>query len=92
MVRKLRQHGCAVHDQSVHERQTTQRVSRKSVSVNAADGSLDEVVPQQLGLAARDALRADGYALEWHSYPMPHAVCIEEIQAVGAWLTARLAD
>lgn len=65
--------------------------ANRQTPIFAAHGSLDDVVPQQLGLAARDALRADGYALEWHSYPMPHAVCIEEIQAVGAWLAARLA-
>ena len=71
----------------------TQRSAANSKTpIFSAHGSLDGVVPQQLGLAARDALRADGYVLEWHSYPIPHAVCIEEIQAVGAWLAARLAD
>lgn len=65
--------------------------ANRKTPIFAAHGSLDEVVPAQLGLAARDALRADGYALEWHSYPIPHAVCIEEIEAVGAWLAARLA-
>jgi phospholipase/carboxylesterase len=24
--------------------------------------------------------------VEWHEYPMPHAVCPEEIADVGAWL------
>ena len=66
--------------------------ANRKTPIFAAHGSLDEVVPPQLGLAARDRLRADGYTLEWHSYPIPHAVCIEEIQAVGAWLAARLAD
>ena len=27
-----------------------------------------------------------GYAVEWHEYPMPHSVCIEEIGHIGAWL------
>jgi len=69
----------------------TQRseVNRKT-PIFAAHGSQDEVVAPQLGLAARDTLLADGYPLEWHSYPLPHAVCIEEIEAVGAWLAARL--
>ncbi len=65
--------------------------ANRKTPIFAAHGSQDEVVPPQLGLAARDALRADGYAIEWHDYPIPHAVCIEEIQAVGAWLAARLA-
>ena len=64
--------------------------ANRQTPIFAAHGSFDEVVPPQLGLAARDRLRADGYALEWHSYPIPHAVCIEEIEAVGAWLAARL--
>lgn len=65
--------------------------ANRDTPIFAAHGSLDEVVPAQLGLAARDALRAAGYTLEWHSYPIPHAVCIEEIRATGSWLAARLA-
>ena len=29
-----------------------------------------------------------GYAVEWNSYPMPHAVCPEEIADIGRFLTS----
>ncbi len=56
-----------------------------------AHGSLDPIVPQALGLASRDALRALGYGVDWHEYPMAHQVCAEEIDALRAWIGARLA-
>jgi phospholipase/carboxylesterase len=43
------------------------------------------------GKASRDALAAHGYTVEWHSYPMEHAVCPEEIAAIGDWLRGVLA-
>ena len=55
-----------------------------------AHGSADPVVPQALGVASRDALAALGYAVEWHSYPMAHQVCGEEIADLRRWLGARL--
>ena len=54
-------------------------------------GSVDQVVPQTLGSRSRDALVAFGYAVEWHSYPMAHSVCAEEIADLRAWIGARLA-
>ena len=54
-------------------------------------GSMDPVVPQVLGERSRDALKALGYAVEWHSYPMPHQVSGEEIAELRTWLDARLA-
>jgi len=35
-------------------------------------------------------LESAGYQVDWHSYPMQHAVCQEEIQAIRTWLLARL--
>lgn len=55
-----------------------------------AHGSMDGVVPVRLGEAAADQFRAGGYALEWHSYPIGHAVCPEEILHIRAWLGAHL--
>ena len=39
----------------------------------------------------RDALRALGYEVEWHEYPMGHSVCMEEIADLNAWLLRVLA-
>ena len=43
----------------------------------------------RLGVMARDALRALGYAVEWKEYPMQHQVCLPEIQEVSRWLQSR---
>ena len=52
---------------------------------------MDPMVPMALGQAARERLEGLGYGVEWHEYPMQHQVCLEEIQALGAWLRERLA-
>jgi phospholipase/carboxylesterase len=51
-----------------------------------AHGSADPVVPHGLGAQSRDFLRAQGYAVEWHEYPMPHAVCAPEIADIREFL------
>ena len=53
-------------------------------------GSLDPVVPIQLGEASRQALSNLGYSPAWHSYTMPHAVSPEETRDIGKWLGGTL--
>lgn len=62
----------------------------RGLSVFMAHGSLDPMLPQQLGELSRDLLQEAGYDVAWHSYPMQHQVCLEEIRAIGAWLQPRL--
>jgi phospholipase/carboxylesterase len=52
-------------------------------------GSLDPTVGQALGSMSRDWLRAHGYGVEWHSYPIPHALCADEIRELSIWLAER---
>jgi phospholipase/carboxylesterase len=61
-------------------------LSNHSTPIFMAHGSLDPVVEPDLGAAARALLVAAGYAVEWHSYPMGHSVCAEELSAVAAFL------
>lgn len=56
------------------------------VPVFIAHGRNDGIVTLERGEAARDALRGLGHEVEWHDYPMEHSVCIEEVQALQAWL------
>jgi phospholipase/carboxylesterase len=51
-----------------------------------AHGTMDPVVPVAAGQMSRDALRALGYDVEWHEYPMPHSVCLDEVRDLNAWL------
>lgn len=53
-------------------------------------GSEDAVVPEPLGMLSRDTLAGAGYDVAWHSYPMAHQVCAEEIADLRAWIGARL--
>ena len=51
-----------------------------------AHGTFDPMVDLSLGQAGKEMLEKRGYKVEWHSYPMPHAVSPEEIGAIAAWL------
>ena len=51
-----------------------------------AHGIQDPVVPYSMGAESKKRLTEMGYAVEWHEYPMPHSVCLEEVQDIGAWL------
>jgi len=64
--------------------------ANRSTPIFAAHGTHDDVVSPSLGLAARALLGERGYALEWHEYPIPHSVCLEEVQAIGRWLTRHM--
>lgn len=57
-----------------------------------AHGTQDPVLAFELGQRSREHLEAMGYTLEWHEYPMEHAVCPPEIQAVSSWLQQVLAE
>ncbi len=62
-----------------------------AIPILAAHGTEDDVVTLELGMQARGFLMERGYKLEWHEYPMPHAICLEEIELIGGWLQARMA-
>ena len=55
-----------------------------------AHGSLDPVVPIGLGLMSREWLTRHGFRVDWHSYPMPHSVSMDEIRHLTQWLDERL--
>ena len=51
-----------------------------------AHGQGDTMVPMMLGMKSRDYLRRAGYTVEWHEYPMAHAVCPQEIADIREFL------
>jgi phospholipase/carboxylesterase len=59
-----------------------------AVPIFMAHGEYDPVLPLQLADNSRRALEREGYAVDWHVYPMPHSVCAPEIAAIAAWLEA----
>ena len=54
-----------------------------------AHGVQDPVIPQAIAAHTAQTLKDLGFPLEWHSYPMAHQVCAEELEALGDWLDAR---
>jgi len=60
--------------------------ANQQTPVVMAHGSFDTVVDPALGAESRAFLTAAGQPVEWHTYPMAHAVCPEEITAIAGWL------
>lgn len=58
----------------------------RELPVFMAHGSFDPMIPMQWGRASADRLIDSGFEVEWHDYPMAHAVCPQEIQDIRAWL------
>ncbi|MFT4196259.1 alpha/beta hydrolase [Ottowia sp.] len=57
-----------------------------------AHGSQDDIVAPARAIASRELLQSLGYAVEWHDYPMGHAVCLEEVRDLQAWLCRVLSE
>lgn len=51
-----------------------------------AHGESDPVIPLALAVRSREALDAMGYDVQWHTYPMPHSVNMEEIGHIRAFM------
>ena len=56
------------------------------VPIFMAHGTHDPMIPMARAMRARETLSGLGYRLEWHEYPMPHSVCLEEVRDISAWL------
>ena len=57
-----------------------------SLPVFMAHGQFDPMIEMQGGRNAFERLESLGYDVEWHDYPMAHAVCAEEIDDIRGWL------
>ncbi|HSB24314.1 MAG TPA: dienelactone hydrolase family protein [Burkholderiaceae bacterium] len=51
-----------------------------------AHGRFDPMIALPRAQSTRDALRAFGYDVQWHEYPMEHAVCLPEIADLQQFL------
>ncbi|HTF88803.1 MAG TPA: dienelactone hydrolase family protein [Planctomycetota bacterium] len=64
--------------------------ANRDVPILMCHGTRDPMVGRQRGKGSADALKAAGYRVDWHEYPMQHEVVIEEIRLVGEFLTSVL--
>ncbi len=61
-------------------------IGRKDLPIFMAHGNFDPVLRLEWGRSSADKLIEAGYDVEWHTYPMAHAVCPQEIADISAWL------
>jgi len=71
---------------------TEAAAANRSTPIFMGHGTDDAIVPLRLAEISRAALQSRGYEVEWHTWPMPHAVCAEEIDAIGQFLVRVLGD
>lgn len=63
----------------------------KETPIFAAHGQFDDVVPIQLGKAAYEHMKNNGFNISWKEYPMQHNVCLEQLHDISRWLQTQLA-
>jgi len=60
--------------------------ANRQTPIFMAHGLYDPVIPIMMGAGSMTFLTGLGYAVEWRQYPMPHSVCPDEVEDIGAWL------
>jgi phospholipase/carboxylesterase len=63
----------------------------QEVPIFMAHGRYDDLIPISRAERSRELLEALGYRITWKTYPMPHAVCAEEIADIAGFLARVLA-
>jgi phospholipase/carboxylesterase len=61
-----------------------------ALRVFMAHGRFDPIVPHALGEASCEKLRSLGCVVDWHSYPMPHSLCADEVADLRRFVLAVL--
>lgn len=74
-----------------HRLGTDRHPANRNLPVFVGHGASDPMVPCFMGEHAAERLSGLGHPVEWHTYPMQHAVCPQEIDDLSAWLQTRLA-
>jgi phospholipase/carboxylesterase len=73
-----------------HRLENDRHEANKDLPLFVGHGRSDPMVPFMLGEQLAERMRSLGHPVEWHSYPMLHAVCPEEIADLSAWLRTTL--
>jgi phospholipase/carboxylesterase len=73
-------------DMATQERQA----ANAETPIFLAHGTHDPVVTLERAEASRAKLVELGYSVQWHTYPMPHSVCAQEIDDISSFLQSVL--
>lgn len=69
-----------------------QHPANQTTPIFMAHGTADPVVALAWAQASREQLSRMGYAVQWHTYPMPHSVHPAEIADISRFLQQTLAS
>ena len=58
----------------------------QSIPIMMAHGEMDPLIPITMAQFTCDYLKENGYAVEFHTYPVQHGICQAEIDDISAWL------
>ena len=64
--------------------------ANRNLPLFMAHGLYDDIIPLRRAEQSRKILLDAGYDVEWHTYPMPHSVCAEELVDIASFLVKRL--
>ena len=64
--------------------------ANRDLPVFMAHGLYDDIIPLARAEQSRGILERLGYKVEWHTYPMPHSVCPDEIRHISEFLRRTL--
>ena len=64
--------------------------ANRATPIFMAHGSYDDIIPIARAEQSAGVLKDLGCNVQWHTYPMPHSVCADEIGAIAAFLRAAL--
>jgi phospholipase/carboxylesterase len=73
-------------DMAAHEHEPV----NAATPIFLAHGTHDPVVTLERAEASRAKLVDLGYQVQWHTYPMPHSVCAQEIDDISSFLQSVL--
>jgi phospholipase/carboxylesterase len=73
-------------DMAAQERQA----ANAATPIFLAHGTHDPVVTLERAEVSRAKLVELGYSVQWHTYPMPHSVCAQEIDDISSFLQSVL--
>ncbi|MYN14106.1 carboxylesterase [Pusillimonas sp. TS35] len=65
--------------------------ANRDTPIYMAHGTMDPVIVLSRAQASHEQLVSLGYPVQWHTYPMPHSLCLDEVNDIAAYLRKALA-
>lgn len=66
--------------------------ANNTVPIMMTHGQFDPVIPIAIGKYSCELLEKQGLKVQWHEYPMEHAVIPDEIEDISRWFKERISN